>query len=287
MIWFYSSLAGAFFSALYFALIKKEEERMDYIVLIGAVYLLIALILGAGLFLTGIPEIGEGFAGAFLGMLVLNIGTTFLFLEALKISDISISLPMTAFTPLFLIFTSPLINGEFADGMGIYGILLIVAGSYILHLKEEKGIMGPLKSIIQNKGSLYMLIVAFIWSFSANFDKIAYINSNSFFYGTFLYLGMGLFFAVYALMKKKDIARQVKKGFPGIVKISASCILTFLLITFSYSFAIVPYVISIKRMSALFGVVLGGVMFKEKNIGVRFIGALVMVAGAVTIALGT
>ena len=45
------------------------------------------------------------------------------------------------------------------------------------------------------------------------------------------------------------------------------------------------YMISLKRLSILFGVLYGAVVFKEQNIGVRLIGATLMLSGSVLIVL--
>ena len=48
---------------------------------------------------------------------------------------------------------------------------------------------------------------------------------------------------------------------------------------------LVSYVIAIKRLSIVFGVLFGYLIFKEKNIKERLAGASIMVAGAVLILL--
>jgi len=48
---------------------------------------------------------------------------------------------------------------------------------------------------------------------------------------------------------------------------------------------IVPYMVSIKRTSSIFGVLYGKFMFKEKNIKQRFLGAAIMLIGAALIIL--
>ncbi len=68
---------------------------------------------------------------------------------------------MLSFTPLFLVFISPLIVGEFPTAKGLIGIILIVVGSYLLNVNlKEKGILFPIKSLMKNKATRYMLIVA-------------------------------------------------------------------------------------------------------------------------------
>jgi uncharacterized membrane protein len=66
---------------------------------------------------------------------------------------------------------------------------------------------------------------------------------------------------------------------PGIFGI---CII---LHAFAISLAKAAYMISVKRLSVIIGLIYGGVIFKEKNLAVRTIGTLLMVAGAVVITL--
>ena len=42
---------------------------------------------------------------------------------------------------------------------------------------------------------------------------------------------------------------------------------------------LVPYVIAIKRLSIVFGVIVGAVVFKEKDLKLRLCGAIIMLAG--------
>ncbi len=48
--------------------------------------------------------------------------------------------------------------------------------------------------------------------------------------------------------------------------------------------ALVPYVISLKRVAGLFSVIYGGFMFKEEHIKERLIGTIIMILGVVLIA---
>jgi drug/metabolite transporter (DMT)-like permease len=45
------------------------------------------------------------------------------------------------------------------------------------------------------------------------------------------------------------------------------------------------YMISVKRLSILFSVITGGALFKEKNIKIRLLGAILMLLGAVIITI--
>ena len=103
------------------------------------------------------------------------------YMKAIKASDLSITVPMLTFSPLFLLITSPLTLGEFPNLFGLFGILFIVAGSYMLNIKQRKeGWLVPFKALLSQNGPKFMLIVAFLWSISANFDKI---GEGLYFYG--------------------------------------------------------------------------------------------------------
>jgi uncharacterized membrane protein len=54
-------------------------------------------------------------------------------------------------------------------------------------------------------------------------------------------------------------------------------------VNLAYTLQIVPYVIAIKRLSIIFVVIYGTMVFFEREITKRFAGALLMVGGAIII----
>ena len=102
------------------------------------------------LFFTDIPEIGDNFWVALLVGGGLNVFTNLIYMRAIKLSDLSITIPLITFTPLFMLITSPLILGEFPNLFGIAGIVLIVTGSYLLNFKEKKkGYLAARRTLVQ------------------------------------------------------------------------------------------------------------------------------------------
>lgn len=131
----------------------------------------------------GIPDIGSNYLIALVTDGLLNVVTIVLYMRAIKISDLSITVPLVAFTPLFLLLTSPLILGEYPAPLGIVGIVLIVFGSYILNIRKiNEDILGPFKAILKDRGPKLMLIVAFLFSITSNIDKIGVQNSSPIFW---------------------------------------------------------------------------------------------------------
>ena len=58
-----------------------------------------------------------------------------------------------------------------------------------------------------------------------------------------------------------------------------------LLHAFAIALTKAAYMIAVKRLSVIFGLVYGGLVFQEKNIAMRTLGTLLMVAGAVMITI--
>jgi len=185
-----------------------------------------------------------------------------------------------------LIFVSFFILGELPEIAGIIGIMLVAVGGYTLNLHLTlQGILEPLKAIVRERGSLYMIIVSFIFSITATLGKLAILHSNPTFFGTFYFIILGIVFTPIAIIKSKE-------RFVTFFKISKRYFLIgflFAAMIISHCLAIqlvkVSYMISIKRSSLIFSILYGWLVFKEENIKERLIGSLVMIAGMVLITL--
>jgi uncharacterized membrane protein len=182
-----------------------------------------------------------------------------------------------------------------------------VIGSYVLNISaEDKNFLDPIKSMLRNRGSWYMLIVAFLFAVSINFDKIALNNSDPFFGIALTVLAIGVAFvlmAAYSLNSVRNISLQrpaknrdlaPKSGslaFPHrkylslAVLIGAFVAIEAASINVAYTLQIVPYVIAIKRLSIIFVVLYGTLVFSEDETVKRLMGAALMVAGAIIIVL--
>ncbi|MCK5082452.1 MAG: DMT family transporter, partial [Candidatus Omnitrophica bacterium] len=160
-MWIPLILATAFFVSLQDVLGKKIIDRVDpHVVAWGWFFFSLPLLTGC-LIIDGIPPLDSLFWKSLIISTVLLTFASILYFKAIKYSDLSIAVPMLAFTPLFLLITSPIILGEFPGFLGIIGVLLIVIGSYVLHLQGRlKNFWDPFKRLIGEKGTRYMLMVA-------------------------------------------------------------------------------------------------------------------------------
>lgn len=284
--WVLLSLIAAFTLATSDALTKKTlTSHNEYIIawlrLVFSLPLLFIVFL-----LIPMPELDRQFYTAFALSLPLEIVSIILYIKALRLSPLSLTLPFLALTPVFLVFVSYILLGERVSFAGGIGILFIAAGSYTLHIsKIKEGIFEPLRAITSERGSVFMIGVALIYSLTASLGKMAIQHSSPLFFGTTYFTALALFFTPIALYKQNK-----HKG----VKIEGKTIRSVILPGIFYSLmgishmiaislAKVAYVISVKRMSLIIGILYGYLFFKERQIGERLIGASLMFIGFIMV----
>jgi uncharacterized membrane protein len=149
-------------------------------------------------------------------MVPLEIAAIILYVKAIKLSPLSLTIPFLAVSPVFIILIAFILLGEFPDRSGLLGILLIVIGAYLLNIKTTKEDLSRPKT----------------------------------------FLAIGIFTAIMVLTHFKTI-----------------------------SMTDVAYMISVKRVSLVFSVLYGRVLFGEENIRERLTGSMLMIAGMVSITI--
>ena len=286
MLWVLYALLSAFSFATADAFTKKASDDLDNYVLIlsrffyGAPFILLLL-----LFIPT-PKIEAGFWLALIALLPFEILAWVLYIKALKSNQISLVLPFLSFTPAFLVVISFLMLGEIPSLMGLFGIALVVAGAYILNLKNLNGnLFEPFRTILREKGSLYMLIVAFLFSITSSLSKILVQKSSPLFSSAAYLATMALSFLAISFFASKKNIGQLKTGFKGLLPVGIFYALMVIFHNLAITLTIVPYMMSIKRTSSIFSVLYGHFWFKDENIKIRGFGALIMLLGAVLIIL--
>lgn len=281
--WVILSLISAFSLATSDAFTKKAlSSNNEYIVAWMRLILSLPLLFLSLLFIP-FPEIDRYFYIAFFTSLPLEILSIVLYIKALRLSPLSLTLPFLALTPLFLIFVSYIIVGERVSLWGGLGIILIVSGSYTLNISRIRdGVFEPIRAITKEIGSLLMIGVALIYSITSSLGKIAIEHSSPLFFGATYFSALVLIFTPIALYK----AKEELKGTSGKYCLPHALVLpgifySFMVISHMLAMSIgkVAYVISIKRMSLLIGVFYGWAFFKEENIKERLFGAILMFIG--------
>ncbi len=286
-MWIVYSLLTAIFLATSDALTKRVLASRDEYFVAWARLLFALPVLLVNLLFIEIPPLNKTFWTAALSALPLEIIAIILYTKALKVSPISLTMPFLALTPLFLIVISYVIAGEEISFSGGVGIFLMAIGSYMLNLhKIRKSFIEPIKAVMNEKGCVLMIIVAFIYSMTSSLGKVAISNSSPVFFGSFYFIILAVLFTPIALIKNKGKVRISRKDIAPLSAIGVTQALMIVLHMTAMSMTKVAYMISVKRTSLLFSVMYGYFLFKEEQIGEKSLGAVVMLAGFVLIVTG-
>lgn len=284
MLWLLLALMTAFAVATHDAWVKRHFSHLTAFEM-SAVPLAYALpLLAAALAAAPVPPLGPDFGWAFALSVPLNGVSFLLYMVAIKRSALSLTLPYLAFTPTFMILTGFVFLGEVPNAWGAAGILTTCIGSYVLNLETgQHSFWDPFKAVTRESGSWIMLCVAVIFSVAAVVGKKAIVNSSPLFFSLafFTVHNAVLLLCLWFLNKLRP---NVLLKQP--IRAAAAGALFFAHILF-HGYAITltkaAYMISVKRLSVLIGIVYGGIFFHEQNLIPRLGGAVLMLSGALLI----
>jgi drug/metabolite transporter (DMT)-like permease len=215
--------------------------------------------------------------------LPMEVFAYYLFLSAIRMSPLSLTVPLLAFTPVMTILSAAALLDEHVSRQSVLGISLVTVGAYLLHGDLiHHSLLAPIRALFSEAGSRRMVLVACIWSITSALGKKGVWLFGAIPFGIVLLGGVLACFALVSLFRLRDpeVKIDMSKGalfwfvVAGIIMAAAE-ITHFL----SLSMAPVAYMISVKRLSLVFGVILGWLWFREHNIRSRLLGATIMVAG--------
>lgn len=287
-LWILLALVSAFSLATSDALTKKALTiHNEY--LIAWLRLLLSLpVLLASLLFIEIPPVDGDFYRAFSLALPLEFLAMILYVKALKVSPLSLTLPFLSLTPIFLIVIPYLILGERVSFLGGTGVLFIAAGGYTLNIREfKKGVFEPFAAIRKEKGSVFMIAVAFIYAFTSSLGKMAIGHSSPVFFGVTYFTVLVIFLTPIAIYKGRDEFKAVFHNGAFRASILPGIFYSIMIICHMLALSLtkVAYMISVKRLSLIIGVFYGYLLFRESGIKDRLLGTALMITGFVLITL--
>src|SRR5512143_707269 len=287
--WVILSLISAFSLATSDALTKRviTHENEYVIAWFRVVFALPALFVAAAL--SGpLPMPDGAFFAAFFAALPLELGAILLYYKALRISPLSLTLPFLSVTPVFLIVISFVLVGQGVSVLGGAGIALIGLGGYTLNLSALRaGFLAPFRAIARERGSLYMLVIALIYSVTSALGKIGVDHSSAPFFGAVYFVALAVL--MFPIMARRSGKGRVLDLLRKNIRIALLPALFDATATVSHFYAVsmanVAYMIAVKRTSLLFGVLYGFWLFGERQMRERLLGAVLMFSGFVLVAV--
>ncbi len=219
---------------------------------------------------------------------VANFIANLLFLEALRRSPLSRTVPFLALSPAFAALSGLLVLGENLEARQWWGIALVVTGALALNL--EQGGLGPraaLRALREEPGSLMMVGTAACWGLAAPFDKMALQRTELRLHAFFLALGIGVL--LLAMMSWRRRLAALRVGSRPLVLMLVAIVVAMAALSaqlVAYRAGPVGLAETIKRvMGMCAAVLLGRLLFSEPVTAAKLRGILLMAFGVALIVL--
>ncbi len=236
----------------------------------------------------GVPAFTPEFWKFVFVVSILDTIAAVIYYKALSMSEISLLAPISSFNPAFTLIFATIFLHENPTPIKLIGILLIIIGAYLLNVDQIRaGIFKPIAKLLSDKGVKLFLISNLIWGMTPILQKKAIFETtpNIPVAVPTIETVFIIIFLLPFLFKMKNPKKYVNVNLKWLLAYgSLASIGQFAALT-AFSLNNVAYVTAVFKLSALFSIILGAVLFKEHHIQERFLGAFVMVIGTILIAL--
>lgn len=287
MEWWVVALASAFFSATAAILEKKilfKEKALSMTLILGFFNLILAM---PFFFFVDYAAVSTLALSVLFMKSVLAAAAFICVMRAIKNLEISKALPMLVLTPGFVALFAFIILGESLKLIEVFGMVLLLVGTYILQLKGRTKILDPARRLLDRRGNYYILSALLIFTVTSILDKALLKNFklplNAFF--GFQHLFFAIVFMFLTAIHFRDV--DLKKSFKFSGKLIGLLAIMTIVYRYSYLYAVkiapVSLVLSIKRISVFFAVLIGGLYFRDENLLRRLVATVIMIVGAILI----
>lgn len=216
---------------------------------------------------------------ALLVSTVVVLASTYLYIEALRITDISVTEPLRNTSPIFVALIEPLILAINFNVFILVAALLGSLGAYILVAKDS--IWTPIENM-RNKGALLSVLVAFILAIYSVAQRFGATNADPL---LFIYLTYITTLVGFWIWKRKESGTVELESYfrKDVFALGSVTALGVVAGVFAYSMISASEVTVVKQTSAIFGVIIGGRFFREDDLLRKLIGAVIIVLGVIMV----
>jgi len=289
--WYLLALISAFFSAAAAIYEKKalfKEKAIGFSTLFAIFNLLLAI---PFFFFINFELVTSSALLVLFFKSILGAAAFLCIMYAIKNLELSAALPLLVLTPGLVAIGAFFILGEALTPIEILGIFLLLVGTYTLQVKtkEKQKLLDPVKAFFKTKGYYYIITALILFTITSILDKAILKNFKlpiNAFMG-FQHLFLAIIFIIFIISTKKtsELKHTLKFSWLIILTISVFTIIYRYTQFSAVKIAPVALVLSIKRISVFFAVLIGGNLFHEHNLLIRTIATGIMVAGAVLVIL--
>lgn len=223
-----------------------------------------------------------------LASTLINVAANLAFIEAVRRSPLSLTIPMLSLTPVFTTMLAIPMLGEVPQVRQWLGIAVVVVGAFWLNLgRGEVSFRSARQAFLREPGSRLMVGVALLWSVAMPLDKMAVEAAGPSFHGVVLSLGVASVLIVLTALRGRMAEFGDLRSRPGLMLFAVLINVAALgLQLMAIKVVWVGFVETMKRgLGSFLALVWGRLIFDEPLEPRRFIAVAVMAAGVALILL--
>lgn len=237
---------------------------------------------------SGALSVGPGYLAPAGASVVLNIAANLLFMEAVRISPLSLTVPFLALTPVFTALLGIPLLGEVPGTVELIGVVVVVAGAFQLNAGSAGiRLRTPLAALLGEPGSRLMVLVALCWSLAMPFDKLALAHADVSVHGFVLSAGVALGALALLLLRWSSFSLHVHSRDWQVLGVSVVISvfgLALLLMSLAYLWVAVAETVR-RAFGSVAALIVGRWVFQEPITTAKVVGVALMSAGVAMILL--
>ena len=206
----------------------------------------------------------------------------FFLTSAYKYGDLSLVYPVSRSSIIFLPIMAYFFIGERIDAIGIVAIVLILLGTFVLHLDSfDRRDVRNIGTKISKKGSIYALLAALTVAGYTLWDKVAISKMEPFLYFYLYTLMIACFYNIFTYSKfsKDEIKKEWDENKPRIIQVGFFNGFTYILILTALTMSKATYVGGLRQLSIVVGAFLGYKLLGEHLSRPKIAGILISIIG--------
>ncbi len=205
-----------------------------------------------------------------------------------KHGDLSLVYPIARSAPIFVCIMAVLFFKERLSPLGVTGILAVIAGVYIIPMRslDVQNFIKPF-SHLRGKGLMFAGLTALSLSIHHTIDKVGTRFFNPLVYVWmlsfvgFVFLTMWIAFSG----RRQSIREEWSQNRRAAAATGILIMFSYSLIVFVMRFEKISYIISMRQLSIVLGVILGNIFLKEPYGLVRFVASCLIFFGVLCIGM--
>ena len=276
-------LLSAFLHSLRNYVTKKSFNKMLFIWWYG-VFAIILYLPFFIFFLWNNPNFKPGFFIFILASAVIHFFYWIFLSKAYETGDLSAAYPIMRSSPALVLLVAVVFLEEQVALTGFSGILLVSLGIYIVGLEglSLKDFTKPLKSLFTDKATIYAFLTLLTVTSYSIVDKLGVGYLHSFNYLYIMHFSTFTLLTIYVSRKygAKSLIREYEKNRREIILNAILVFASYSLTLYAYTFEKVSYIVGLRQVSVVFGVILGIAFLKEKHGNYRLAAAALITLGA-------